>query len=40
MTLQTTQFQKHAIDPDMEILLNMTNYVISKIKQQTKEMYQ
>ena len=40
MTLQTPQFQKHVIDPDMEILLNMTNYVISKIKQQTKEMYQ
>ncbi len=40
MTLQTPQFQKHVIDPDMEMLLNMTNYVISKIKQQTKEMYQ
>ena len=38
MTLQTTQFQKHIIDSDMEMLLNMTNYVISKIKQQTKEM--
>ncbi len=40
MTLQTPQFQKHVIDTDMEMLLNMTNYVISKIKQQTKEMYQ
>ncbi len=38
MTLQTTQFQKHVRDSDMEILLNMTNDVVSKIKQQTQEM--
>ncbi len=33
MTLQ------YVIDPQMETLLNMTNDVISKIKQQTKESY-
>ncbi len=37
MTLQTPQFQKHVIDPDMEMLLKMTNYLVSKIIQQLKE---
>jgi len=37
MTLQTPQFQKHVIDTDMEMLLNMTNYLVSKIIQQLKE---
>ena len=34
MTLQ------YVMDPQMEVLLNMTNDVIMKIKLQTKEMYQ
>ncbi len=33
MTLQIT------VDPQMDELLKMTNYVMMKIKQQTKEMY-
>ncbi len=33
MTLQIT------VDPQMDELLRMTNYVMMKIKQQTKEMY-
>ena len=33
MTLQYT------IDPQMEMLLNMTNDVVMKIKQQTMEIY-
>jgi len=37
MTLQIPQFQKHVIDPDMEMLLKMTNYLVSKIVQQLKE---
>ncbi len=34
MTLQ------YVVDPQMEILLNMTNEVLYKIKQQTRDMYQ
>ncbi len=34
MTLQ------YVMDPQMEVLLNMTNDVVMKIKLQTKEMYQ
>jgi len=37
MTLQIPQFQKQVIDPDMEMLLKMTNYLVSKIVQQLKE---
>ena len=33
MTLQIT------VDPQMDELLRMTTYVLTKIKQQTKEMY-
>ncbi len=36
MTLQIPRFQ-YPIDPDMMILLGMTNAVLSKIKLQTKE---
>ena len=37
MTLQISRFQKYPIDPDMVVLLGMTNAVFSKIKQQLKE---
>ncbi len=30
---------QRVVDPQIEILLNMTNEVISKIKLQTKEVY-
>jgi len=39
MTLQIPRLEKYLIDPEMVILLGMTNAVLSKIKQQTKEMY-
>ena len=37
MALQIITSPKYVIDPQMEILLNMTNYVFSRIKQQLKE---
>ncbi len=37
MTLQIPRFQQYPIDPDMVILLGMTNAVFSKIKHQLKE---
>jgi len=37
--LSAMSTQQYVVDPEMEMLLNMTNDVVSKIKQQTKEMY-
>ncbi len=39
MALEILTSPKYVIDPQMQILLKMTNDVVLKIKQQTKEMY-
>ncbi len=37
MTLQISRLEKYPIDPEMVMLLGMTNAVLSKIKQKVKE---
>ena len=39
MALQIITSPKHVIDPQMEMLLKMTNHIVSNIVQQLKEAY-